>query len=110
MGDTARAVRFYREQIEKLPNNLDLRFRLAGVFERTGQNLESLEQLEYIMRADPESRDAVMAAVGLSLRANVVTKARQYLAEWLRTHPGDDIARQALDDIDGQFGSDSSAQ
>jgi hypothetical protein len=109
MGDTAKAVRFYQEQLVRRPNNLDLRFRLAGVYERTGRDLEALEQLEYILRVDPDSRDAVMAGVGLALRANFVSKARQYLAEWLRNHPEDVSARQTLDDIDRQLQGEPSA-
>jgi Tfp pilus assembly protein PilF len=107
-GDTARAAQFYEEQIQRSPNNLDLRFRLAGIYERTGNNVRALEQLEYIIRVDPESRDAVMAAVGMALRVNAVQKARQLLADWLQQRPLDESARQTLDDIDRQLQEQSS--
>jgi hypothetical protein len=108
-GDTTRAIQFYLERIESQPNNLDMRFRLAGIFERTGQNAESLEQLEYILRADPNDRDALMAAVSMALRTQMIVKARQFLAEWLRLHPDDTSAKQTLEDIDRQLQSGTPA-
>jgi hypothetical protein len=101
-GDTTRAVDFYRDKIVERPNDTNLRFRLAGVYERVGDNLKSLEQLEYILRLDPDHRDAAMAAVGMSLRVNQPTRARQILAEWVRRHPEDTQARQSLAELDGR--------
>jgi hypothetical protein len=102
MGDTTKAIQFYQDQLARQPNNIELRFRLAGVYERTGQNLAALEQLEYLIRLDPDSRDAVMAATGIALRADQIAKARQILAGWLRLHPEDLGAKGALDDLDRQ--------
>jgi tetratricopeptide (TPR) repeat protein len=107
LGDTTRAIQFYLERIERQPNDLDMRFRLAGIFERTGRNEESLEQLEYILRVDPNDRDALTAAVSMALRTQMIVKARQYLANWLRLHPDDASARQTLEDIDRQLQSDT---
>ena len=62
-----------------------------------------LEELFFIIRLDPEARDAVMAAVGMALRVNAVQQARQYLINWLRDQPADTGARRALEDIDRQI-------
>ena len=108
MGDTVQAIRFYQEQADRQPGNLELRFRLAGVYERTGRYQESLEQLEYVLRLDPDSRDAAMAAVGMAIRVDSVEKARKFLSDWLMRHPEDTAAQQALDDINRQLRGDSS--
>ncbi|MCK4773603.1 MAG: tetratricopeptide repeat protein, partial [Candidatus Krumholzibacteria bacterium] len=108
MGDTAQAIRFYQEQADQQPGNLEIRFRLAGVYERTGRYQEALEQLEYVLRLDPDSRDAAMAAVGMAIRIDSVEKARKFLSDWLMRHPEDTAAQQALDDINRQLQGDSS--
>jgi hypothetical protein len=107
-GDTTRALQFYEDQVQQRPNNLDLRFRLAGLYERAGSDMEALSQLEYIIRMDTGNRDAVMAAVGMALRVNAVAQARQYLINWIQDQPADTGARQALEDIDRQIQEQSS--
>jgi tetratricopeptide (TPR) repeat protein len=102
-GDTTRAIQFFEEHVEAEPYNLDLRFRLAGVYERTGQIAESMGQLKAVMTIDPDNRDAMMAAVGIAVSNNMVGEARQVLSEWLRTHPGDPVAVQTLEDIERQL-------
>jgi tetratricopeptide (TPR) repeat protein len=102
-GDTTRAVQFFEERVDEQPNNLDLRFRLAGIYERTGQIPEALAQLEAAIVIDPNNRDAMMAAVGISVQHNMVQKARQFLTEWLRRHPGDTVALETLEDINRQL-------
>jgi hypothetical protein len=103
MGDTTRALKFYQEQVQARPDNLDLRFRLAGMYERTNSPMEALEQLQYVIRRDPDNRDAVMAGVGMALRVNAVQVARQMLVNWLQRRPSDTGARQALEDLDRQL-------
>jgi hypothetical protein len=103
MGDTSKAVRFYENQVRDRPDNLDLRFRLAGLYERSGDPAAALEQLEYVLRRDPNNRDALMAGVGMALRINAVQTARQMLVDWLRRQPTDTAARQTLADIDRQI-------
>jgi tetratricopeptide (TPR) repeat protein len=105
-GDTSRAIQFFSEQVDKQPNNVDLRFRLAGVYERTGQRANALVQLEEVMRIDPNNRDAMMAAVGIAMADNMVDRARRMLSGWLRTHPNDSAARQTLDDIEQRLQTD----
>jgi len=102
-GDTTRAIQFFEDQVEAQPNNLDLRFRLAGVYERTGQIAKSMGQLEAIMLIDPNNRDAMMAAVGIAISHDMVGKARQILSEWLRKRPNDTAAAQTLEDIERQL-------
>jgi cytochrome c-type biogenesis protein CcmH/NrfG len=105
-GDTNRAIQFFKEEIQKQPGNLDLRFRLAGVYERSGQREKSLEQLEMILRVDPNDDQAMMAAVGIAIRIDRIDRARQILSEWLRKHPNDVAARQTLEDIEAQMQPD----
>jgi tetratricopeptide (TPR) repeat protein len=101
-GDTTRAVDFYREKIHDQPGDPNLRFRLAGVYERIGDNMKALEQLEYILRLDPDHRESMMAAAGMSMRLNQPGRARQILSEWVRRHPDDTEARQSLMAVEQQ--------
>ena len=101
-GDTTQAVEFYRNKILERPSDPNLRFRLAGVYERIGEYLKALEQLEYILRLDSNHRESMMAAAGLSMRLNQTVRARQILAEWIRRHPDDTAARQTLSALENQ--------
>jgi len=103
-GDTAKAVGFYQDQIAKRPDDLDTRFRLAGVYERTGETLKAVEQLDLILKRNPEDREAAMAAFGLALRAGDVERSRKYLVDWLTRHPEDGSAKKTLADLDRELG------
>jgi hypothetical protein len=107
-GDTLGAMKFYEDEVARDPGNLEIRFRLAHIYERAGKPLDALEQLEYIVRFDPGSRDAVMAAVGMAIRANSMQKARKILMDYLKLKPGDTEARRALDSIDLQLKDEQS--
>ena len=102
-GDTVSAVKFCTDRIAENPDDLDIRYRLAGVYERLNRPTQSLEQLEYIFARDKNSRDVFMASVGMALRAGQAGKARGYITEWLRVHPDDAAAKQYLQDIDRQL-------
>jgi hypothetical protein len=101
-GDTTRAVDFYREKILDRPNDINLRYRLADVYEQIGEYLEALEQLHFILRLDPDHRESMMAAAGLSVRTNQTGRARQILANWIRRHPDDTAARKTLATLESQ--------
>jgi tetratricopeptide (TPR) repeat protein len=107
-GDTLGAVDFYKEQLRIQPNAVDLRYRLAGVYERIGRDLDALEELERIIQLNPDSRDAVMAATGIAFRNGQAAKSRQIIVGWLRLHPEDTGARQTLEEIDRQMQIDES--
>jgi tetratricopeptide (TPR) repeat protein len=109
-GDTNRAIKFLQEEIEKQPGNADLRFRLAGIYERSGQRDKTLDQLETLLRDDPGNRDAMMAAVGIAVRIDMIDRARQILSDWVRIHPTDVAAKQALDDINRQLNAEGRGQ
>jgi len=90
-------------RIEQNPDDLDMRYRLAGVYERLNDPTKSLEQLDYIFARDKDSRDVFMASVGMALRVGQPGKARFYITEWLRRHPEDEAAKQYLQDLDRQI-------
>jgi hypothetical protein len=59
-----------------------------------------MEQLDLILKIDPNNRDAAMASVGLAMRLDMIPRARATLTAWLRRHPEDLGAKQTLDDLD----------
>ncbi len=102
-GDTVNAIQFCADRITSHPDDLDIRYRLAGIYERINRPLDSLEQLDFIFARDKESRDVFMAAVGMALRVGQNGKARAYMTEWLRVHPDDATTREYLKDLDRQL-------
>ncbi len=98
-GDTARAVSFYKQQSKRRPDRPDLLYRLAGVYERLGQLDSALVAIDELVRRDPDHRDAVMSAVGISLRFGLDEQAERYLTNWLAAHPTDTNMKEALDEL-----------
>jgi tetratricopeptide (TPR) repeat protein len=109
-GDTLKAVGFYNDELRQQPGNVDLRFRLAGVYERIGDDPNALEQLEMIIQIEPNNRDAVMAATGIAFRNGQTAKARGIVTSWLRIRPDDAGARSVLQEIDGKLQEGASPQ
>jgi tetratricopeptide (TPR) repeat protein len=104
-GDTAAAVRFYKEEIERRPRNTELLYRLAGVYERIGHLDSALVAVDELIRRDPGHRDAMMSGVGIALRFGMKDKAEKYLSDWLVRHPTDESVRRALDELRGRSGA-----
>ena len=102
-GDTAQAIDFYQRKIEENPGSNQLLYRLAGIYERTAEVDKALVLLDELLEREPDNKDVVLTAVGLSLRVNLVQKARQYLIQWLARYPQDQGARKTLEDIDRQL-------
>jgi tetratricopeptide (TPR) repeat protein len=98
-GDTAGAVRFYKDEIERRPRNAELLYRLAGVYERIGHLDSALVAVDELIRRDPGHRDAMMSGVGISLRFGLKDKAEKYLSDWLVGHPTDVSVRRALEEL-----------
>ena len=103
-GDTAAAVRFYKDEIERRPKNAELLYRLAGVYERTGHLDSALVAVDELIRRDPGHRDAMMSGVGIALRFGMKDKAEKYLSDWLVRHPNDTSVRRALDELKSRTG------
>ena len=104
-GDTAAAVRFYKDEIERRPKNAELLYRLAGVYERIGHLDSALVAVDELIRRDPGHRDAMMSGVGIALRFGLKDKAEKYLADWLVRHPNDTSVRRALDELRQRTGA-----
>ena len=98
-GDTAAAVRFYKDEIERRPQNAELLYRLAGVYERIGHLDSALFAVDDLIRRDPNHRDAMMSGVGIALRFGLQDKAEKYLSDWLVRHPNDTSVRRALEEL-----------
>ena len=100
-GDTANAVAFYKREIERRPGKTDLLYRLAGVYERLGHLDSALVAIDELIRLNPNNREAVASGVGIALRFGLKDQARQYLEDWVATHPNDTAMKNALSDLKG---------
>jgi tetratricopeptide (TPR) repeat protein len=102
-GDSASAIKFCKDLIAEDPGDAGARYRLAGVYERLGRDLESLQQLDWLFAFDRDNQDVLVASVGMALRIGQVKKAKGYLTDWLMRHPEDEMAKQYLDDLERQL-------
>jgi tetratricopeptide (TPR) repeat protein len=98
-GDTAGAVSYYKRAIERRPEQPELLYRLAGVYERIGHLDSALIAVDELIRRDPDHRDAMMSGVGIALRFGLKDRAAEYLKAWLATHPNDTSVKRALEEI-----------
>lgn len=99
-GDTLKALQHYEEMVQKYPEKLVLLYHLAETYERAGQYDKAILTLDKLIEKDPADRDAVLSAFGLSVRANALQRARNYLVRWLSTHPNDEEVRKRLNEFD----------
>jgi Protein O-mannosyl-transferase TMEM260-like/Tetratricopeptide repeat len=99
-GDSTHAVQFYLDKLHDNPDDFQIMYRLAGVYERLGQYGKAADMLDPILAEDPTARDLVVMAYTLSVRAGMMDRARGYLATWLARNPKDDEIKKMLDDFD----------
>ncbi|MDH5628355.1 MAG: DUF2723 domain-containing protein, partial [Candidatus Krumholzibacteria bacterium] len=85
-GDTVGAIQYYMDALRNSPGDLQLMYRLAGVYERLGDYEKALDLIDPILREDPDSQDLVMMGYTLSVRGGMYPRARAYLADWLARH------------------------
>ncbi|HEX5132096.1 MAG TPA: DUF2723 domain-containing protein [Candidatus Krumholzibacteria bacterium] len=102
-GDTTQAVQFYLDALRESPGDMQLMYRLAGVYEKIGDYPAALELIDPILRVDPESQELVMMGYTLGVRAGMYDRARGYLTEWLTRHPDDAEIKEMLADFDRQL-------
>jgi len=101
-GDTTNALQFYMDGLRENPGDLQLMYRLAGVYERLGDYAKALDLIDPILRVDPDGQDLVIMGYTLSVRGGMYERARRYLTDWLERHPNDQEIKQMLDDFDRQ--------
>lgn len=99
-GDTTGAVAYYKRAIRERPEQPELLYRLAGVYERLGHMDSALAAVDELVRRDPGHRDAMMSGVGIALRYGMRDRAVGYLRSWLATHPNDTSVKRALDELE----------
>jgi hypothetical protein len=102
-GDTVGAIQYYMDALRGSPGDLQLMYRLAGVYERLGDYEKALDLIDPILREDPDSQDLVIMGYTLGVRGGVYERARGYLTGWLARHPGDQEIKNMLDDFDRQM-------
>ncbi len=105
-GDTARAVEYYKSRLEADPSDLALVYRLAGVYERSGDFDEAANLIDGVLanyraqRSVPGLRDLVMTGYLMAARGGQFTRARRYLSDWLADHPSDAEAKRLIAELD----------
>jgi len=102
-GDTTAAVQYYVDRLKEKPGDDELTFRLAGVYERSGEYGMALDLVEPIYRKEPDAKDLSEMAFTLAARAGMVERARATMNDWLKRHPDDADARKALEDYERQL-------
>lgn len=99
-GDSTRAVQFYIDELKKSPDDLQLMYRLAGVYQQLGEYTKAGDMIDPIIRSDPTARDLVVMAYTLAVRAGTMQRARDYLTDWLQRNPKDKEFKKMLAEFD----------
>jgi tetratricopeptide (TPR) repeat protein len=102
-GDTAKAVAYYLDRLRAQPGDVQLMYRLGGVYERIGEYGKALDLLDAILAEDPEDRDLTVTAYSIAVKADMLDRARRYLSVWVSGHPSDASAQKMLEELDGRI-------
>jgi hypothetical protein len=102
-GDTASAIGYYLDRLRAQPGDIQLMYRLGGVYERIGEYEKSLDLLDAILADDPEDRDLTVTAHSIALKGGLLDRARRYLSVWLSAHPSDTSAQKMLEELDARI-------
>jgi tetratricopeptide (TPR) repeat protein len=89
-GDTTRAVQYYRDKIEEDPYDCEVHYRLAGLQERIEDLRGALTTIDAMTEYCPDHRDAVISAVQICLRFNLIDEALRHVDDWIARHPNDE--------------------
>jgi len=108
-GDTTRAFSFYEDKLAVDPDDLALKYRLAGLHERLGDFGAALDLLDEVVASSPNDRDLLMTAYFMAMRIAESNRARDMLVGWLAVHPNDGEIRNMLADLDRQIQSPEGA-
>ena len=65
-----------------------------------GDARKALYYLDQFIEKDPQNRQVVLAACGLSIRVNAIGRAKKYLTDWLQSHPGDSEVMEMLRELE----------
>jgi tetratricopeptide (TPR) repeat protein len=104
-GDTSGAVAYYKREVARRPQDTELLYRLAGVYERLGHLDSALMAVDELIKRNTNHRDAVLSGVGIALRFGLNDQAERYLSNWLATHPNDLSVKKALDELRSKGGA-----
>jgi tetratricopeptide (TPR) repeat protein len=102
-GDTSRAIQYYLDRLRDEPGDVQLMYRLGGVYERMGDFEKALDLIDAIIADDPEDRDLTVTAYSIANKAGLYDRARRYLDGWLNTHPGDGEVQRMLVELDARI-------
>jgi len=98
-GDTTRALQYYRDKIEEDPDDCEVRYRLAGVQERIQDLQGALATIRDITEYCPDHRDAVLSAMALCARFDLIDEGLRFADNWLARHPNDESMRRSREQL-----------
>jgi len=108
-GDTSQAVEYYIDRLRKQPNDPQLMYRLAGIYQRMGEDGRALDLIDALLAQDPEDRELVLTASSIAASAGMASRSRKYLSDWVVAHPGDSAASRMLNDFDARIRAPSAS-
>jgi tetratricopeptide (TPR) repeat protein len=103
IGDTTEAIEHYMEILREDPGDLQIMYRLGGVYERMREFDKALEILDVIIVADAQNRDLVITAFQIARGAGLYERARAYAARWLERNPTDEGMRALMGDAEARM-------
>jgi tetratricopeptide (TPR) repeat protein len=98
-GETEKAIDFYRKTLDTQPLNREAILELNGLYERTGNLAQAIEQMKEAADLFPQDADILVRSAELSVAGAMFAEAREYLGRIIEMEPGNIRARRLLGDM-----------
>jgi tetratricopeptide (TPR) repeat protein len=98
LGDNAKAIESYEQLLKASPEDADVRFELARLYEDNSEYARAREHYGRVLAADPRNIDALLGAGRVEIRLNQPQVALEHLdtAHSLAVRFGNDEARGSI--------------
>ena len=109
LGETERALEFYRRAVRQRPRDVDLYMQIAQLASRTGHMDEVVAAYRELVRIAPSDPRFIVELAELLVQVGRPDEARQVAADASRRAPRDPAVHVALVDLYERFGDHAAA-
>lgn len=110
----AKAIKYYRSELEKSPQFGDLWMGLASIYEASGELDKALQVLKEAVRVQVDHRDLYGYGFSIAAKTKRRDEAVNFVREWLEMHPDDEEYQHLYNNVDmymeERFGEEDSGK
>ncbi len=101
-GNYEEAVEYLKKATELLPDRPRIFYNLALLLQYINKPGKAEKALKNAYELDPANPDYLMAIIDFYIKSGNKVKARKFVEEWVKLHPGDAAGRQLLDIVNDE--------